>query len=70
MPVMVLGKFLRGAAFPICGVHFHWLAGMHPPACGEAADAACDRGQGRDVGKMVREMQPVSSQNQRGFCRN
>lgn len=57
---------LRGAAFPICGVHLHWLAGMCPPACGEEADNACDRGQGRDVGKMVGDA-PVSPQPQKDY---
>lgn len=26
---------LREAAFPICGICLHWLAGMCPPACGK-----------------------------------
>lgn len=37
------GELLREADFPICGVHLHWLAGVHPPACGEEEDAAFDR---------------------------
>ncbi len=55
---------LRGSAFPICGVHLHWLAETCPPACVEEAEAACDRGQGRDVAKTVGD-EPVTHQPQK-----